>query len=194
MPGSVLLRGISSRSPGCLPAGSLLPSSPSRQAPPESCLFKAANRLKPGRLPLARPQALHPEAGLHGRTCSFAHARPAPVHPLRISSPCRTSLGRLALLGRVWSTRLVRTSRRIGLPRRGPAHLAACLALTGKMLRIQLLQPTKRYEHSLDRSIPESPRTFGSRFEYLRLSPREPPAFASGSGFHGRPPETRRTT
>lgn len=166
---------ISSGNPGDLPAGLLLPGGPSRQAPTDPCLFKAANRLKPERLPLPRPRVLHPE-----QTCMGVLVRSLMLAPHPFTC-CE-------------STSLVRTSRLIRLPRRGPAHLAACLALTGKMLRIQLLQPTKRYEHSLDRSIPESPpvRAFalnasGSRLGRLRLSPRAAASTVARL-------ETRRTT
>jgi hypothetical protein len=83
---------------------------------------------------------------------------------------------------------------RIGLPRQGmPPHQATprlphvpfdtrCMpcgtrGLRGEDASTQLLQPTLRHEHPANRSTPESP---------------PPPAFASGTGFHGRPPSLRR--
>jgi len=131
----------------------LSPSDPSRQALDLLGLFKAWKVREPGRLPLARLQALRPESGLRLLTIRL---------PALTSHPFTRHESALFIKNE--------PPRQATLPRLCPPFGALCPAREDAST--QLLQPTLRYEHPLDRSTPESPSSL---------------AFASKAGFHYRP-------
>lgn len=159
MPGSPLLGGhlreeISVGNPGCLPARLLSPSSPSRQAPAGSCLFKAANRTETGAPSAGSTSGLASRsrrswASLFVRSCSPRTRSPAANRPALSGRAATSGYPAAALL-----------TLRFALPCRGRCFASSFCNRRNVTSTLQIAR------------FPNHRSTSGFRLGRLRLSPR----------------------